>query len=131
VIGTNQYAVGTNQHVVTPTSRPEMTNGLLPQGGRDEASTPFDRTMVTQVRQRLQGPSVVRGVAANVSLISHAGQITATGTVPTPADKVQVITIIQTTPGVVGVVDQVSVEGQVVPVPAQQPVPEGNTVPPP
>lgn len=120
----NQFGASTNQNGLSPTSRdprlqrtyatnsPAGTNSSA-AGSQDQAGTPFDRGMVTILRQRLQSQNTAPATVANVQFISNGGDVTVMGSVPTAADKSRIVSIVQSSPGVVRVTDQLTVAGSV------------------
>lgn len=140
---------GTNQGGLTPTSRdPRIrrlyaTNNAAGGGASppDVASTPFDRNLATSLHMRLRAQGISASSSGGVNFMVNGGQVTVSGSVPTAADKAQIISIVQSSPGVVGVTDQLTVgtpgngatttdpSGASInsaPVPAPAPVPASN-----
>jgi BON domain-containing protein len=111
-----------NPSGLTPTSRDPRTQRVYATGNAaaansagatppNQASTPFDRGMATRLNQRLQSQGVAPATSANVQFTTSGGQVTLVGSVPTVEDKARIVGIIQGSPGVVGVTDQLTVGG--------------------
>jgi hypothetical protein len=106
-----------NQGGLTPTSRDPRIRRLYAtnaaansaSGAQDVAATPFDKNMATSLHSRLGVQGISAASSADVHFMANGGQITLTGTVPSAADKAQIVSIIQRSPGVVGVTDQLTV----------------------
>jgi hypothetical protein len=106
---TNQVFV-TNQffstNVVVITNRPGM-------GSSDQAASELDRALIVEVRQRIRRKDP--GISASwdtVGLAANGGNILVSGQVLQLADKQSLLVLVQSTPGVVRVVDQVVVTPQ-------------------
>ena len=97
---------------------------------QDQAPTPFDRGMVTLLRKRLQSQNTAPATSANIQFISNGGDVTVVGSVPTAADKSRIVSIVQSSPGVVRVTDQITVAGPAVEVRAAGQPPAPNSVTP-
>lgn len=121
--GTNLYSRSTNyfstNQLLSPTGRGTVTNrtyapgtgGGTAQVKQDQAVTAQDRTLLVNIRQRIE-TTISTQVQAPVYFICREGVVTVTGYSPTPQEKQQILTVVQQTPGVVQVVDQVQVNTQ-------------------
>jgi hypothetical protein len=132
--GTNRVVWNTNSNRLTPASRPGATNRFFETnrfnratatngisgtngsgiGPNDMASTEFDRTLTIRIRQtivtRLGGtPSAWSSVAIN----ADNGAVTLVGAVPSVMLKQRIVTTVQSSPGVVRVIDQLTVDPNV------------------
>jgi hypothetical protein len=125
---TNQFGSNTNANALTPASRPGATNRFFGTnrfngtngisgtngsglGPNDMAMTEFDRTLTIRIRQtivaRLGGtPSAWLSVGIN----ADNGSVTLVGAVPSVILKQRIVTTVQSSPGVVRVIDQLTID---------------------
>ncbi len=67
--------------------------------------------MAASLHQRMQAQGITPSAAADVHFTTSGGQVTLVGSVPTAQDKAKIVSVIQSSPGVVGVTDQLTVAG--------------------
>jgi hypothetical protein len=109
-----QAGTGSNTNGVPATNIVSTTNQTTIQT-RDRAVTQFDRNLIIQVRQRLyQKDPGTSGSWGAVTFASQSGTMLVSGAVATELAKRNLISLVQNTPGVVSVMDQVVVDPQLV-----------------
>jgi osmotically-inducible protein OsmY len=79
---------------------------------RDQAFTPQDRTVLTQVRQGVQTQIRTITTATPVYFVVREGVVRLVGSVPSQQEAQQIEMIVQQTPGVVRVINELRVEVQ-------------------
>ena len=99
LVATNTGAGLTNQFAAGATNRVLLDEGLTAQ----------DRALLTQVRQALLPE--IRRQQVPIHLISQNGVITLMGVVPNAEESQEFATIVQQTPGVVSVVNNLQIAG--------------------
>lgn len=76
---------------------------------QDKAITEADQTLLRQIREQLAPQLRVSGARAPVAFNVHEGDVTLVGIVPSNEERKQIETLVQQTPGVVNVVNQLVV----------------------
>jgi len=115
-VNTNALLPGTNQFLVQSNQFPGQPNGVAGAGTnlpstlmQDRAFNANDRTILVQIHRSIRpvfpSPSALTGVHFQV----QQGVVTAVGTVPTMEQKQRVLQLVQTTPNVTQVIDQLRV----------------------
>lgn len=113
---TNAFASVTNQNNLQQTSRPGETNRVFSVTNstpifQDQAFTPADARLLTQIRQAVVGQIRTVGVLSPVHFIVRDGVVTLVGVLPRDEERQRLVTIVQGVPGVVRVIDQIQVGG--------------------
>ncbi len=101
VLGTNSFATGTNPFAFGTNLL--STNHLV----RDEAATPQDRRLLAHIRRELL--PAIRRERVPIHLIAQNGVVTLVGFTISTSERQQIESIVQQTPGVVSVVDNLQV----------------------
>jgi osmotically-inducible protein OsmY len=78
---------------------------------QDQAFTPADQRLLVTVREEIQ-PVLVTVPSANVYFKAQQGVVTLLGVVPSQQESQRILEIVQRTPGVVRVVNQIQVNAQ-------------------
>jgi osmotically-inducible protein OsmY len=104
---------------LSPTSVPGMTNRLYGtnlmnstnrlMNPRDQAFTPADRAVLSQLRQQLQSILPMQSAGAPVVFVVRNGIVTLRGTVPNPEMRQSILSRVQQVPGVLSVQDQLTI----------------------
>jgi osmotically-inducible protein OsmY len=105
---------------VAPTSIPGISNRIFGTNlatltnqatatTQDQAFTAQDKTLLVQLRQTILPQLQAANSSAPVNFAVRQGVVTLTGTVPSAQVRQQIETLVTQTPGVVQVVDQLSV----------------------
>lgn len=123
-LGSNVYGWASNRfstnRLLAPTggatNRVYATNSSSAQSAsttsriyRDQAYTPADQTLLVRIHQKVQTTIQSTQVYAPVHYICREGVVTVVGYVPEQQQKQQIISVVQQTPGVVQVIDQIQV----------------------
>jgi hypothetical protein len=124
-LGSNQFGLQTNQFGTNLTPTGGATNRILGTNNfgltnstsailRDQAITPTDRQLLTQLRASVLGGNVSAQQAASapVHFIIANGVVRLVGEVPTMEQRQQVETTVQQVPGVVRIFNALNVAGQ-------------------
>jgi hypothetical protein len=113
---TNAFVAGaTNQTDLNQTSRPGETNRVFSGTNniilQDQAFSPADARLLTQIRQAVVGQMRTVGILSPVHYIVRDGVVTMVGVLITAEERQRLETIVQGIPGVVRVIDQIQVGG--------------------
>jgi osmotically-inducible protein OsmY len=118
---TNEFGVVTNQvgagaatspggtNSSTVTSFPSTTTTQAGQVARDIAFTPSDTALLNAVRQHVATRVQVAGPASPVHFLVQGGTVIVVGAVANPTVKQIIDALVSQTPGVTGVVDELTV----------------------
>ncbi len=112
--GTNRVYANTNS-TSTATNNGEMQEGnagTTMLTSEDRAFSPEDRTLLATIRQEIQPILVTSGSTANVRFEAQKGIVTVLGVVPTPQESQRIAEVVQQTPGVFRVINQIKVNAQ-------------------
>jgi hypothetical protein len=115
-VNTNTLPPATNQFLVQSNQFPGQPNGVAGAGTnfpltltQDRAFNANDRTILVQIHRNIRPVFPSSSALAGVHFQVQQGVVTAVGTVPTMEQKQRVLQIVQTTPNVTQVVDQLRV----------------------
>jgi len=127
---TTQFLIGADQGLIATNQLPGSTNvfqtnlngNFTPNSrgfsnvtalvAQDRAVTPADRAALIQIHRMVGSAFAGRTVLTSVHFQLQRGVATAVGVVSTLEEKQRIIQIVQSTPGVAQVVDQVQVRAQ-------------------
>lgn len=112
--GGNSTAQSTSSSQSTVTAQSQAltpTQNANKAGTRDQAITPADQTMLTQMRAAAFPPGTAVTTSSSVSFILKDGAVRLVGTVPSVAEQQRIAAVAQQTPGITRVYNALTVSG--------------------